>query len=359
MLLVLTAAAGLLRSAQAGPLDQAQVDQKATWLVHIDVEAALRSVLGKYLVSKSSPNFDAGITAFKSRFGIDPRTDLRGITIYGSGADEDTAGVIAGNENIGAFFEMLPRAGMTEYRLDEESKVHSWIADGKRCYAAVRSHAGSQSRLAVFSSSEPRLLKSLAVMDGREPALASAEPSAMTEKPREGTILFAVAKDMDQSVSKKARSTVFQRTKSLRVEMGERRAADGEGGHEMYVEGVLTSASPESAMQLKNLTLGALAMAQMSLAAVPETTPAAQLMNGVSMETSGSQLVIKCRKSTEKIIEALKNITANLEVDDKGIRTGVGIESRKPAEEKASPAKPTTDEKPKEKTDEKTPKKGG
>src|SRR6185295_417643 len=175
--LILAPASGILRSAHAGPLEQTSVDQGATWVVHIDIEAALRSVLGKFLIEKSSPDLDKAIAAFKARFAIDPRTDLRGITLYGTGADEDTTGVIAGNENIKTFFDSLPREGMSDYKLEDSGGMHSWITEGKRCYAAVRAHPGTKSQLAIFSSNKARLEKSLAVIDGSVPTLATAEPS--------------------------------------------------------------------------------------------------------------------------------------------------------------------------------------
>ena len=73
-------------SAQAAPLEAADVAAGAKWLVHIDFDAARDSKLGEHFIAKALETEHAkkGLEKLHDELGIDPRKDVHGATAYGT-----------------------------------------------------------------------------------------------------------------------------------------------------------------------------------------------------------------------------------------------------------------------------------
>lgn len=70
---------------QAGPLDRKEVAADAKWVIHVDLEALLKTKVGKEFASRLlSPKLVQGQAALKQQLGVDyDWHDIHGLTLYG------------------------------------------------------------------------------------------------------------------------------------------------------------------------------------------------------------------------------------------------------------------------------------
>lgn len=76
---VLLAFSGTLRAAAFRPSD---VPASAYWILHLDVSGLKGTIAGRTLLANPKVTESAPLAEFTSRFGLDPRKDVRGVTVY-------------------------------------------------------------------------------------------------------------------------------------------------------------------------------------------------------------------------------------------------------------------------------------
>ena len=97
--------------ATAGPLNKDWVAADAQWVIHVDVAALLDSTIGSFLLEHGEQfalDLD-DLDDFKRETGLDPRTDLKSVTLYGSGDEPGEDGVIVAvtNDQVDEAIELL------------------------------------------------------------------------------------------------------------------------------------------------------------------------------------------------------------------------------------------------------------
>lgn len=292
---------------RAGPLEQSQVGSDANWVVHVDVEAALRSALGRFLIDRNTEGFESAMSAFKSSLGLDPSTDLQGLTIYGAQNADDAVGIIIDNGNITDFFDRV--ASMPGHRVEtlkaagQSGEIHSWTAAGRRCFAAARPH-GPRSRIAVFSPSRDRLLTALGVLDRRLPNLTASTCVALKRPPREGTILFAAARRIDTIAGPALSSAVATRAQSARLEIGETAASANPDHAEVFVDARITARSPQAASEIRSALQGAVSAAERKL---PASSPLPVVLTSLAIDLDGDDVVVTARRAAREIAAAVSD----------------------------------------------------
>src|SRR5262245_53006794 len=80
-------AAGAL-TVPAGPLQRADLPADPAWVVHVDCDALRPSAIGQYLLSElDKPAAQEKFAAIQAIFSFDPRKQLHGLTLYGTGSN--------------------------------------------------------------------------------------------------------------------------------------------------------------------------------------------------------------------------------------------------------------------------------
>ena len=101
----------LTATATASPLKKDRVAADANWLIHVDVERLLNSTIGRFLLEHAEElDIDLDdLDKMKREVGVDPRTDLKGVTLYGTGDEpgEDAIIVAVTTDRVDEAIERL------------------------------------------------------------------------------------------------------------------------------------------------------------------------------------------------------------------------------------------------------------
>jgi len=151
-------------AAMAGPLQRNQVAANAVWMAHLDVDKLKQTRIGQHVLAEmEKPEAKNKLAAFEAIFSFDPRKDVTGITLYGTGTRPDKGVVLLHGSFDTQRLVTLAKAGQdyasTEHRTHA---IHAWTDEKKakagrgdaRTFAAV--HGGNvvlgQTREAVAAA---------------------------------------------------------------------------------------------------------------------------------------------------------------------------------------------------------------
>lgn len=311
----------------AGPLDHERVDRESAWVVHLDVEAGMNSLVGRHVAEKVPP-IVAAAKLMQDRWGFDPRTSLHGVTLYGFAGEDDGVGIVCASSALDRFIERLPttRDQYERHELDAAnadgtaSILHSWVEDGRKWFCCVRQSVGGE-RIALFACTRSLLDRAIRVMDGRESSLRGSA-CALGSAPRQGSIFFAAAKNMDRADRRVRKSEILRKSKSIVVDIGEcsrgsdqpTRAVPGQnvesqGEREFFAEVRISAENEQGAKELRTLASGSLAVVSMAIAGQPDASQLADMLRSIVFEARGSELVMHARQSAARVVEALSKVT--------------------------------------------------
>src|SRR5208283_2434536 len=120
---------------QAAPLDSKNVSADAKWVVHVDVDAVRDSQVVQKAFDTCPMLKDSGkhFEILREKIGLDLRTDLHGITLYGRDT-EKTHGVaiVFATVNQKLLLEKAEKA--TDHKVTKHGSIdiHSWTQKGGR-----------------------------------------------------------------------------------------------------------------------------------------------------------------------------------------------------------------------------------
>src|SRR5689334_3838248 len=155
-------------SSFAGPLNEQRVAANAEWLAHINVEAIVSSKLFKSAMDHAGEmHVDVeGPDEMKTQLGIDPREDLRDLTVYGAGDPEKGDMVLVANttgkvdEAVAKLKAQMPIveltvAGQSVLKIDQ---------DGDETFFQVRPGKSTDDRVVIVARSAENIGKAIEVL---------------------------------------------------------------------------------------------------------------------------------------------------------------------------------------------------
>lgn len=164
----------------AGPFNPADVPAEATWFAHVDVDQLKATQVGKSVMEQlTTGEADKKFAALQAVFNFDPRKDLSGLTVCGSG--KKSFALIRGRFDAERLVTLLRANDGYESATHEGYTVHSWLDENKakkkgpdkaRMFGAF--HAGGA---IVISEQADVLGLALAVLDGKKPASSFKAPA--------------------------------------------------------------------------------------------------------------------------------------------------------------------------------------
>lgn len=280
------------------PLQPGWVSAEAEWLVHLDVEAWNASKIGRF-VTDHAEALDLDIDElddFQRQTGLDPRTDIFGVTVYGWVADGAERMVIVAvtTDRADAALERIRESGESRTLLIDGHEVHTVPADGDTILVHVRPDARFDRRLVVMSQDQAALQAGLAVIEQRAPSLTIGRKPALTG-PHPGSILFMAASRLE-ALDIEPASEVLRLSDACVIDVGE---------HEGLF-GAYATASADNAEDASNITQvveGMLALGRLLMARDGELAPVRALIDGVDVAADGTRVTVGFRHDVQALID--------------------------------------------------------
>lgn len=223
-----TLGGGLLAAvltANAGPLQRADVIADPVWVLHVDCDALKQTSLGKALLAElDKPEAQKKFAAMKAVFNVDPRKDLHGVTLYGAAKSEADGVVVAY-----ADFDAARLVTLVEANKDYESTkhgahtIHSWIDEKKKEKDGVKPRtygAIYKGKVLIIGQKETRVAEALDVMDKSKPNLTTSTQFARLGADTERGFIIGAARKLDLPGNDPG-ATVLKQSKAFWLNVGE------------------------------------------------------------------------------------------------------------------------------------------
>ena len=298
-------------SATAGPLNKDWVAADAQWVIHVDVAALLDSTIGRFLLEHGD-QFDLDLDdldKFKRETGLDPRTDLKSVTLYGTGDEPGEDGVIVAvtNDRVDEAIEALldnDEVPIRKRKMDGRT-VYVIGKKNDRHYLAIE-RVGRNRRVVVLSDDRHMLFNALEVIGNDAPSLSMGKSQIPGDDPQEGSLVFLAVGDIGAFDDDGPASQILRMSAGFTANIGE-------------IEGVLlaratvSADSEEIAEKITQIIRGLVAFGQIMAAQQPELGPIAELADSLSVRRKGSRITLKIRYDAGELME---RVTALMDDDD-------------------------------------------
>jgi hypothetical protein len=160
----------------AAPLRRADVAATPAWLAHVDFDALRPTAIGQYMLGEmNKPEAQAKLAAFQAVVSFDLRTQLHGVTVYGTGTTPaDGVLVVYADFDADRLVTLAKAANDAQSNAYKEHVIYNWIDDKKKAKDGVkpRVYAAIAGKRVVFGQREDRVAQALDVIDGARASLA-------------------------------------------------------------------------------------------------------------------------------------------------------------------------------------------
>jgi hypothetical protein len=278
----------------------------STWVVHVNVEGIVGSNLGRALLgSRIGMEIRADIAEdAMAEIGIDPLRDLRGVTLFGRGDEEDEAVVlVSGTQAIDAPLARLPELVENYSEIREGTRVvHSWDDDnaGGRMHAYAAPGVADE-RVVLLSGNIDSLRAGIIRL---EAGGAEVAPALRDCRPGPGSQVFISAQEIPADIGEGAEaSMLFRFARAVTFDKGEQ-------GQETYATARITTASPEDAAMMLQAVQGMLAIGRMVASSEPDLQPLLRIADACRGSTEGRDVTLSVRVETGALVRSLEELDA-------------------------------------------------
>lgn len=296
----------LTATATAERLNKDWVAADAKWLIHVDVEGLLNSTVGRFLLEHAE-QFDIDLDdldEMKRELGVDPRTDLKSVTLYGTGDEpgEDAIIVAVTNDRIDEAIErLLDNDDLPIRRRKHNGQPVYVIGDeGDRHYLSIQ-RAGADRRIVVVSDDRRGFRNALDVIADEAPSISMGRSSIPADEPQQGSLLFLSVGDIDGFGDDGPASEIIRMSDGFTVDIGE-------------VDGVLegrasvTTESPETADDISQVLQGLVALGRLMVTQQPHLAPLKDLADSLSIRTRDSRISIRIRYDARELLQEAEQL---------------------------------------------------
>ena len=298
--------------ATAGPLNKDWVAADAQWVIHVDVAALLDSTIGSFLLEHGE-QFDLDLDDlddFKRETGLDPRTDLKSVTLYGSGDEPGEDGVIVAvtNDQVDEAIELLLDNDEVPIREREMGGRTIYVIGGgdERHYLAIE-RVGRNRRIVVLSDDRHILSNALKVIANDAPSLSMGKSRIPGDDPQEGSLVFVAVGDIEAYGDSDPASRIIRMSDGFTADIGE---IDGV----LRARATVSADSPEIAEDITQVIQGMVALGRIIATQQPELGPIGELADALSVRTRGSRIILKISYDARELME---QVAAMIDDDDK------------------------------------------
>jgi hypothetical protein len=271
----------LATNLQAGGLVPAQIDAKARWIGHVDLQAFHDSQVWRAMLeADEKKEIEQGLSELFTTQGIDLFRDVRGATVYGAGIDDkDAVALIATTESA--------EPALARWREELKAKpieiaghaCMQWHEGEEAAFSFLRSKPDSTDRLLVISHTRDGLSRALEVLEGQRASYATQPSAEISTTLAPGTFAFFAANGIFDQTTGMGSSEVKVRqgageSKELHIGIGGDgpqsaiarlaqgvRVELGETGGRISLDVHVKTARDEDAVKLQKIVQGLMALA--------------------------------------------------------------------------------------------------
>ena len=280
--------------AQAEPVVAKHVAKDAKWYVHLDFAAAKKTVLYNTVIEAVRAQFplDDTLAQVKQFLGVDPLTDIGGLTVYNNSFEKDAAAILI-HSNMASEPIRAALAQNGDYKETPYNKhtILSWTDnnDGKHKVGCFYGQG-----VVLMADKQATLQMAIDVLDGTKPA-----ESPLVKAPAAGAFLYGSA-DLASSDDKNV-SQLLSNSEAATASVTE---VDGQA-----TLGVnLTARSAETGAQIRKILDGVIAFG--ALAASREAPTAGELIKQVKLTSEGTRISASFTHDSKTILQTLQKLDA-------------------------------------------------
>lgn len=278
--------------ARAGEVKGEHLAADAKWYIHLDLERARETTIFKELLDAARLQFplDEVLAQLKQAIGINPLTDISGVTIYNTSFEKDVAAVIFYARVEPVLLTSL-LANNPDYKQEAHGKhtLHCWTDpnDGKRKNGCFWGEG-----VVVMGDRIETLKAALDVLDGK-----TRGGSALVKQHKKSEFMYAAA-DLAKSDDRNVSQLLSNSDAATAV------ASEESGTFALSLN--LTAKTVEQATQLKQILDGLKAFGQ--LGAAKDTPTAAALIKQVVVAADGAKVTARFTHDSKTLLQALQKL---------------------------------------------------
>jgi len=286
-------AGGLL--ARAAGLQRADVIADPVWLLHLDCDALRTNALGQFVLAQmDKPEAKARLASFQTIFGFDLRSQVHGVTLFGSSqTPADGVLIIYADFDADRLLTLAKAANDYQSSPHHDHVIHSWIDATKRGMTR-RVYAAFQDHRVILGQRSDRVAAALDVVDGTAPSLAGRRAFSELGLPGNPHFLEAAARKFD-STNSAPNAAILKLAKSVQLVAGEKK---------QQFQGALTlvANNDDAAGQMFSIAQGLVAVMRMQ----SNNPDAVKLANAVVITQDGSEILGTLELPTNDVVEMLQ-----------------------------------------------------
>lgn len=249
----------IVPSLRAGPLNPHWVPADAKWLVHVDVDAGLRSKVGQASLdwALANPDLKEGLDKEEATLGMKLPSDIHDVTLYGRSFGPDGVVIVHAALNREKLLSLVQKSKNFKSIDLRGRTIYTWEEENPKDQAGdSNTSAGAfiDDTSVVLGHDKASIVAALDVIDGKQPALESG--SLLAHAAPQGTIGFIAAIDLESVANAPDRSPLVQKCREGLLALGEH-----EG--QVFMHAQITAQSTEYAQQLVTMLRGLQALAQL------------------------------------------------------------------------------------------------
>lgn len=313
-----TCHAGFIATAQAGPLNREWVDKNASAVIHFDVEAAMQSTLGKYLLAHRDQIQLGPIDQIRQQTGFDPLTDLKSVTVYTtSDQPNERIRIIRATPALDAAIARMRQPDIMIQAITTGTwSLEAWSTDDWKRFGHVGAGTDESDRVLVFSCSQLATARALEVKAGRAPNLTQLDGGVMATKPPAGSILFVATDNVSSLIGdQNTASPVTKMAQSMVLNIGEQPSASSLGDADLCIDVALKTAGFSDAARLADLLRGALALGKQLTHGNPSWSDMNGLFDAFAFRSEGDSVIASCRWSSMTLVHAFESAKIKINAD--------------------------------------------
>jgi hypothetical protein len=283
------------RPALAGQANAKHLAADAKWFLHLDFEAAKHTVVYAEVLDAVRAQFplDDTLKQLKAGIGVNPLTDITGVTVYNTSFEKDVAAVII-YAKVDQDMLQLAVSNNPDYKQVAYGKhtLHTWTDnnDGKTKVGCFYGDG-----MILLADKADTLKMALDVLDGTKTA-----GSALVKTPEKGAFLYgAVDLNAIPQVADKNLSQLLSNAVGMTM-----CAAEREGKVIATVQ--LNTKNAELATQLKKMIDGVKAFGE--LATKAEHPTVSDLLSKVQVSVDGTSVIGTFEHDSKTILQTLQKI---------------------------------------------------
>jgi hypothetical protein len=286
----------------AGPLQRHQVAADAVWMAHLDVDKLKQTQIGRHVLAEmDKPEAKNKLAAFEAIFSFDPRRDVSGVTLYGTGTRPDQGVVLLHGSFDTQRLVTLARAGIDYVATEHLNHViHAWT---DRCKAKAgredaRAFGAVHGSSVVLGQTHEAVTSALDVLDNLTANLGST-----------GYFLDVSGTGFLQAATRKVEVPDAQPHSAMLRQAQYLSLTVGETAGQFQLNVFARTASAEAAQHMHQVGQGLLAL----IALQTNKPEAVKFARAIQLAQSGENLTASLTLPATEVMEEMKRKAAEKE----------------------------------------------